>query len=416
MAIKDEFTTCFEWDETEFGTKYYSQSRHSKRVDTGTRVSGGFITLPDGSKFRRATSITRKTYGWTGVAGQAKLAKHNSNPRNFYTGPGGENPHILMGANCPVITVGSGSPDKLYASATIPQSMRNEAVTKALLDIADQKANIGENLATFRQTVGLIRNPVGALCASLKKAWDNRALRPFLGTSVKQARAARGAKRIPENIASVYLQYVYGWIPLMSDIHGIMEMMKGSANRPLLLHGRGVSYQQAQSPVSSRYYFSEKTRINLGPMEVRGKVKCNLWGRIDPNHTTLRTINQLGLLNPLSLAYDLTPWSFVVDWFVPVGNVLAAMSAPAGLTFVDGSVSGRWSMNGPYEEDRDRFTVTSVQSNVLATGIANHESWRRDSLSNWPLPGLWINSNPFAGDRPLKALALAVTNLRRLKI
>lgn len=51
----------------------------------------------------------------------------------------------------------------------------------------------------------------------------------------------------------------------------------------------------------------------------------------------LRQLNGLGLLNPALLWWELLPYSFVVDWFLPVGDVLTSLTAGIGM---DGVVGG----------------------------------------------------------------------------
>jgi hypothetical protein len=46
---------------------------------------------------------------------------------------------------------------------------------------------------------------------------------------------------------------------------------------------------------------------------------------------------QTGFTNPVNLAWELLPFSFVVDWFLPIGPYLEALSAFDGLTLLDGS-------------------------------------------------------------------------------
>jgi len=39
-----------------------------------------------------------------------------------------------------------------------------------------------------------------------------------------------------------------------------------------------------------------------------------------------------GLTDPASVLWELTPYSFVADWFIPIGNYLAARSLASALT------------------------------------------------------------------------------------
>jgi hypothetical protein len=54
---------------------------------------------------------------------------------------------------------------------------------------------------------------------------------------------------------------------------------------------------------------------------------------------------QTGFTNPLNLGWEILPFSFVVDWFLPVGNYLETLSAWDGLTF-----SGGWKTTFTREE------------------------------------------------------------------
>jgi hypothetical protein len=47
-------------------------------------------------------------------------------------------------------------------------------------------------------------------------------------------------------------------------------------------------------------------------------------------------LNQTGFTNPINLLWELLPFSFVADWFLPIGNYLEALTAWNGLEFLDG--------------------------------------------------------------------------------
>jgi len=130
-------------------------------------------------------------------------------------------------------------------------------------------------------------------------------------------------------------------------------------------------------------------------------------------------LNRLGLLNPVSLAWELVSWSFVVDWVVPIGPMFQALTAPAGLSFVDGTVSVRASANAELENwlgtiDGPEYKRT-LEQHASASWI--YEGYQRSTLSGWPLPGVYFNSDPLGlnkdgSDRAFKALALAIVTLR----
>ncbi|DAD50637.1 maturation protein [ssRNA phage SRR6960507_2] len=422
MATLYQFRTRYRYIATENGTTTASHtSQTSQDVKPDSVASGSWITFPDGSKFRKPTNYSRKSLGIRGDSPQIDTGYHRQtagskkNMRNVSTSNGGWHDEALLSQNCP--DLGGLSFNKLIDNYKFPSGMENEAITNALNDIASQKANIGETLGTMRQTVQMIRSPAGSLVNLLTSAWKDRSLRPYLKRSVRDIRR----HGIPETVASRYLEYIYGWVPLVNDIYGIMELMKDKSSRPLLLTGRGKSNRSQQTGSGRFNDFSNKSFCSIGPLNEDVKVRCQLHGRIDPNATALRTLNQLGLLNPASLAWDLTPWSFVVDWFVPIGPVLSALTAPAGLHFVAGSCSVRASVSGPYQNAYTGARGAGPTGNVSvstqnATGTAWRESYSRKTYDKWPLPSFYFSNDPFKGDRSLKALALSIVNLRKLRV
>lgn len=59
--------------------------------------------------------------------------------------------------------------------------------------------------------------------------------------------------------------------------------------------------------------------------------------RFSMKHPNLSGANSLGLVNLQALAWELVPMSFVVDWFVNIGDVLRNMTSFYGKTFLDGT-------------------------------------------------------------------------------
>lgn len=363
--------------------------------------AGQWITLPGGGKFRLPTPYVRRVCKLLVGGGQnTRLA-----PDVYYTtNGGGYRADLLLNADCPVMDTQIPGFGKLFDFPSPPTDMVNEAHTKALLDIADQKAGIGEDLATFRQTIGLLKSPCSALLGGLSFVKGQKSFRELLGLSRRDLQ--RRGPLTPA--AEKYLEFVYGWKPLMQDIYGVIQLMKEQGNKSLLLTGTGVSRFQYAVPQTTSSDWSANNETVLGPLNQHAVMKCKLWSRIDPNHTGLRALNQLGLVNPASLAWELVSWSFVVDWFVPIGSVLQALSAPAGLIFVSGTDNFKVQLTGPYVH----WYTYLGKSGTPAGGTVLHLSYRRNPLTDWPLPGFWFSSNPFSGDRSLKALALSIAKLK----
>jgi len=287
-------------------------------------------------------------------------------------------------------------------------NVTSAAKVKALNAIGDAKANLGEDLATYLQTVRMFKSKV-TLLRSLLHAFKKGKLGKYIN------RSARDLLRNGDKIAAnAYLEYVYGWKPLVSDIYEIYQMLKrySSGSNPVIIHGHGGQTQSSNNAwehitVASSVWATASVSENYHG-------SCDLYGRIDPDYLAFRVLNQLGLLNPAALAWELTPWSFVVDWLLPIGPVLQALSAPIGVNFISGSVSTRLSrtIEGDYHVSVKASNAVSFIDRPGRFKVVD-EFYERAVLTSWPFPTPYLNLNPLSGDRSYKALALLISNLRK---
>ncbi len=411
------YNIALDWG-TGGGREVYSRNAVYSSESPPDKAVGQWIVFPDGSKFRKATTYARsRSYLKSGSSQNTRgintFGPWYGNTAYVETGPGGWTPDDFF-IYYDFEALKSLDVSNLNRPPFVSTLPRNEAVTKSLLKLADQKANMGENLATLSQTMHLFTNPVGSLVKQLKKFRNHKDLGKFFNQSYRDLVRGGVDKRISEE----YLKYVYGWKPLMEDIYGLCELAKQKGKTPLLLHSRHTAHRDAYQRSYTNFNTGGRTYSTLENVKGPDKVTCNIWARIDPDGANIRTLNQLGLVNPLSLVWELVPWSFVVDWVLPIGSMLQALSAPAGLIFVDGSISRKLSVSGTYTNRHaiDSSWITfSWTTDISASGTFVYEGYTRETLSSWPLPGLWYDPDPLRGDRIFKALALSVLSLRSIR-
>lgn len=136
-------------------------------------------------------------------------------------------------------------------------------------------------------------------------------------------------KRRRLDATEVWLEYWMGWAPMIGDIGNALEVI---IRPPPLNQGFSVSVKVSSKYVntigipSDRTYRVEKCDLN-GRLSAYGKYKI-------VNHN-LNTLNQLGLINPARTAWNVVPFSFIVDWFSNVGQVLGSLTDFAGLSISD---------------------------------------------------------------------------------
>lgn len=362
---------------------------------------GVVILLPGGIPFRKATPYSHESLE-VGDFGPASLSGFTPTNGLRWAEDGGRDGSLLI----------SSLTDCTIDGISTPTDARNEAVTKALNKIADQKINLGESLATFGQTLRMFTSRGEVLLEALKFIRRDKSLLPFLAKRIRDLRR----EGLVTAAASRYLEYIYGLKPLMDDVYTGGELLKGKAVSPMLLKAVGYANRTRNRGPRSNWKVASYSRINRLSHQETVKVKCTLWARADPNYSGLRALNQLGLVNPASLAWDLVSYSFVVDWFVPVGPVLSALTAPMGLLFVDGTIATRASgtLQAQYFVESGGITESAItkQKVVKPANIPiTYEGFGRTVLSSWPRPGFWVATDPFKADRPLKALALGIVAL-----
>jgi len=256
---------------------------------------------------------------------------------------------------------------------------RAEAQTQARNRLREGRVSNGADLAQARQTVNMISQDASRVLRALNALRRGNVLEAarILGLSWRKGKHG--------SIADLWLELQYGWKPLLSSIHDNASLLgKGG-----LLEGSSIKASaQRQTSYSDTFVRGQDT-ISI---ECRGGVRTaySAWVR-SPGIVQADT---LGLINPAEVAWELVPFSFVVDWFIPVGNVLQSLTATAGLEMASGYTSSR------HQTD---FKVNRQGGGSL---VITHFSFERYSHSSFQLPELYGARNPFSTMHGLNALAL----------
>lgn len=415
---------------TPYGPKSATQNVVHGREFKSEPVTGGFKTFPDGSTFRLSTAYVHTKSEIVPQYGQDYRGQwhYNHNPANplingyIRTSPGGWAIYQLLNSSSWARLSAAGISTFDNSAPFLQEGAAAEAKTRALNDLADAKANVGENLATFRQTVDLLHNPLSKVVDVVKAAAKYRdalirsgdVKASWLRQLFRLSERALMGKNPPKELAQRYLEYVYGAKPLLQDIYGLVELAQQYGNSPLLIRGRGAGHRPTVVPQYTFTDISQGAVSLVGPLKAERTTRCTLWAQVDPEYQGTRALNQLGLLNPASLAWELVPFSFVIDWVLPIGPVLQALTARAGLKFVDGSLAQKTAISGPFESHNVNMDA-DAETRGNATGLLRYQGYSRTVIRDWPSPDLWLSVDPLASDRSWKALALAIGNLKSVR-
>jgi hypothetical protein len=116
--------------------------------------------------------------------------------------------------------------------------------------------------------------------------------------------------------------------------------------------------------------------------------QCREWAVVRVDNPTLRAASEAGLTNPLSVAWEMTPFSWVADYFLKIGGFLSSFTALEGLTVLD---SGRWwrrtdsgvSLTGTATDEVGEF-----QTKFAVTRYARNSGLWKPSLSSYFTPSV----------------------------
>lgn len=228
-----------------------------------------------------------------------------------------------------------GTLDHVYpGSVDIMESFDSggAAMTRALNKLTGDRATFGESLVESKATLDMIRNRIRLLWAfgrALRHGRLDEAARLLKFDPGSTAKEKLKKMSADNRIASGYLEFMFGIMPVVNDIeNGLKIYAEGLATRGQKIESR------------SGGHFSQARRENWQQSSLGLRTgKASVKGHIINERT--RNLNSQGLLNVPLEVWNALPFSFVFDWFVPVGTLLGAMSGSAGLRAEYSQVSVR---------------------------------------------------------------------------
>jgi hypothetical protein len=276
------------------------------------------------------------------------------------------------------VTLPSGMPPPGVIEHNIEAGMitRNKAIDK----VKDMKVNLAQLIAERRQVEKSITDVVNRLSRAVRamKRRDIKAVQRELGY-------AGGPKKLSGRLAQDWLAWQYGWKPLLGDVKGLAEHF---ARREL---GRKIKiYAKYKAQVTSA------GRTGFGNvLGFIGAAKYT-YGPVTTSSTTVlefRLMSEfaqegeaLGLHDPLLLAWELLPYSFVIDWFLPIGDFLSRWNYADGLQYVDGSTTLHSLSEDHVESLSSRRLEGAWEVSIGGATLAHTKAMRLSRERHWPDP------------------------------
>lgn len=160
-------------------------------------------------------------------------------------------------------------------------------------------------------------------------------------TSRKRAQFSHAYGENPRNAASnALLEISYGWRPLVQDISDAMIALQRSIDRPSarVMSVRSSLTTRERTSDPSFVYEASPERKCIKTVETTARYSIVVSFTLDE---LIEAAQSVGAVNFAATAYEVTPWSFLIDYFTTLGDVINVLDATYGKTFIGGTRSVR---------------------------------------------------------------------------
>lgn len=251
------------------------------------------------------------------------------------------------------------------------------------LAVKGRNVNLGNHLVEYRESANAFKKAADVLqdvyrCIRKRQCSGLR----------RRAKRAKSLKRASHNEASLWLTSQYAVMPVISDLAKYVEILNGRLDTKPIYH-KVTAFSKAKSDVSVG------DKVGMWEVSDRAIVYYKLLPEA-PNGVTLG--------NPGEWLWEATPFSFVLDWVINVGDYLAALDALKGVQIVAGTVTNKARF---YGVDHSTHSATGI---CQTPGTVSYEAHTRSVIYDIPLPS--IRWDPSRSWRTVKNGLALLTVLR----
>jgi len=189
--------------------------------------------------------------------------------------------------------------------------------SKLVAKVKRHEFNLAVNVAQSKELVNMVSHNLRNISRSLRalKHGDFSSATRFLLSTSSSKPKKPPPKLVPKDISGRWLELQYGWLPALGDTYEAFKAYHTATDyriERLTVGHKGSRIPFEGSPSPTFYTFP-------GFLRARKYVIYEM-------SEALSAPRSLGLLDPLSVAWEILPYSFVIDWFIPIGSYLENLS------------------------------------------------------------------------------------------
>lgn len=225
------------------------------------------------------------------------------------------------------------------------QRVSIDAQNKLVKKLNNRDIDLGVALGEARETAAFVQSA----CLRLYRAYhaarrgNLSGLVSALGLTKSPKPSKQRGRDVPDAAAGVWLEYSYAVRPLLADVYGAMSALEKRHQRPTIVERQARSSHEYDAAIAT-------SGVSAGGCDYEWAFRGTLTARhvisFEIANPFTYSLSQLGLTNPLNVAWELVPFSFVVDWFIPIGSFFDGLVPPQGISNIMGASSFTGSFEG----------------------------------------------------------------------
>lgn len=274
-----------------------------------------------------------------------------------------------------------------------------KARTQFVENAVGAASQLGATLGERRQAATMIvarAKTLRSVFSSLRRGDLHSAARVLATNDPKQdAKVRKNPKHYAaKSVGNQFLEMHFGWIPTIKDLYNAAEVfsrpipygkVRGYGKMPIKVGGQATSPGQWTETGS-----------------LRGEVRAYVGASVGLENPDLFLLQQLGLANPASVAWELVPFSFVADWVATLGAYLSSLTDLLGVQVID-----PW--HGIRSEERGTYSYSNYGDKELTLFTQASGYWRYQGLPDVPIQ--FRPTKDLSITRAASAIALLIQKL-----
>lgn len=223
---------------------------------------------------------------------------------------------------------------RLFSSTSAMEVANSRCAEKFRTEVIG-RGNLAVSLAQINKSFTNLGSHIEGLSALVHKDLDRleaqypgfNPARPWKRGRVtsRSRRTTHRYERAANTAASKYLEAVFGWLPLVDEFHNQAKALTEVKPYKTTVRASGKAFSREE-------YFSwyDETHWTLEKAQ-----RCHYRATMLIDNPNAFLKSQTGITSYASAAWDIVPWSFVVNMFTNIGHILAQLSPIQGVQFLD---------------------------------------------------------------------------------